>query len=54
MRTVALYESLFTTLDGSGNGTVRIAVDEPRAIWRPDVASVSVSTAVNEIGRAHV
>jgi hypothetical protein len=48
MPTVPLNESGFVTLDGSGNGTVRIGPDEPAARWSPTVASVSVTTNVLE------
>lgn len=48
MPTVPLNESGSVTLDGSGNGTVRIGPDEPAARWLPTNASVSVTTAVLE------
>lgn len=35
-------------LDGSGNGTARIGPAGARETWSPAVASVSVSTNVNE------
>ena len=48
MPTVPLNESGAVTLDGAGNGIVRLGPDEPAARWRPTVASVSVTTNVLE------
>lgn len=48
MPTVSLNEQVSVILDGNGDGTARIAPDEPAAVWYPTVLSVSVATNVNE------
>lgn len=43
-----LRESDYVTLDGSGNGTVRMAPDGSHEYWMPESVAVKVSTAVAE------
>jgi len=43
-----LNETGQVTLDGSGNGTVRLQPDGPQEHWIPTLASVKCTTAVNE------
>lgn len=49
MTTVPIAPGVATVaLDASGNGTVKIGPIGSREVWSPAVASVSVSTNVNE------
>lgn len=48
MQTAALNESESVTLDGSGNGYVRIRPDGPAETWLPTVVHVSVSSNTSE------
>lgn len=43
-----LNESGSITLDGSGNGTLRLSPDGPHVHWFPAVASVKCSSNTNE------
>lgn len=47
-RSLPLQESGSVTLDGSGNGTVRLRPVSSREYWLPSLASVGCSTNVNE------
>lgn len=45
----SLDETVFVTLDGSGNGTVNVGPLTAREVWHPTSASVRVNTgATNE------
>lgn len=46
--TLGLSETGSVTLDGSGNGTVRLRPDGPNEHWLPTVASVKCSSNTNE------
>lgn len=43
-----LYESASVTLDGSGNGSVRLGPVGPRELWQPTTARVSASSNTAE------
>lgn len=45
---IALNESGQVTLDGSGNGTVKISPDGPHEQWYPASVSVKATTNTNE------
>jgi hypothetical protein len=45
---LTLNETSSVTLDGSGNGTVRLGPASPNERWMPTLASVKVATAAAE------
>lgn len=42
-RSLALNEANNVTLDGSGNGTVKVGPAIPRELWYPNVAAITIA-----------